>query len=58
MTDVAHLVTPKLLTLFASHHSEGMLGNELISLFKIWCKFEKCLPLFLEQVIPFILEII
>ena len=40
VTDFAHHATPRLLELFASYHSEGNLGNELISLFKIWCRFE------------------
>ena len=40
VTSMAHLVTPKLQSLFSKHHSEGNLGNELISLFRIWCRFE------------------
>lgn len=49
---------PKLLELFSNFHSEGNLGNELISLFKIWCRFEQCQPMFVETFIPFILEIV
>jgi hypothetical protein len=58
VTQVAHLVTPKLLDLFANHHSDCSLGNELIALFKIWCRFEQCQPMFVETFIPFILEIV
>jgi hypothetical protein len=40
VANMAPLVTPKLLKLFRSYHSEGSLGNDLISLFKLWCKYD------------------
>lgn len=51
-------VTPKLLNLFKNHHSEGALGQELISLFKKWCNFNECREIFVETFIPFIMEIL
>ena len=51
-------VTPKLLTLFKNHHSEGALGQELIALFKKWCNFNECREIFVETFIPFIMEIL
>ena len=51
-------VTPKLLNLFKNHHSEGALGQELISLFKKWCNFNECREIFVETFIPFIMEIV
>jgi hypothetical protein len=42
VSEIAHKVTPKMLNLFNRHHSDGNLGNELISLFKVWCRFDKC----------------
>jgi len=60
LTKVAHLVTPRLLVLFQQHHSEGTgsLEAELISLFKVWSKFELCQDLFCDTFLPFIKEII
>ena len=51
-------VTPKLLRLFKDHHSEGALGQELVSLFKKWCNFNECREIFVETFIPFIVEIL
>ena len=51
-------VTPKLLNLFKNHHSEGALGQELVSLFKKWCNFSECREIFVQTFIPFIMEIL
>jgi hypothetical protein len=42
VANMAPLVTPKLLKLFRSYRSEGSLGNDLISLFKLLCKHAYC----------------
>ena len=34
---MAPKITPKLLSLFKQYHSEGVLGSDLIFLFKQWC---------------------
>jgi len=33
---MAPKITPKLLKLFKTYHNEGMVGQELLNLFKIW----------------------
>jgi hypothetical protein len=58
VSEVAHKVTPKMLNLFDHHHSDGNIGNELISLFKVWCRYEKCQHIFIETFIPFIEDIL
>jgi hypothetical protein len=58
VSEIAHKVTPKMLNLFNLHHSEGNIGNELIALFKVWCRFEKCKDIFIETFIPFIQSIV
>ena len=55
---MAPKVTPKLLKLFKNYHNEGQLGQELLNLFKIWCTYDKCRDIFVNNFIPFILEII
>lgn len=37
VSQMAPKITPKLLQIFKSEHSEGNLGQELINLFKQWC---------------------
>jgi len=58
VSEIAHKVTPKMLNLFNLHHSDGNIGNELIGLFKVWCRFEKCKDIFIETFIPFIQSIV
>jgi len=58
VSEIAHRVTPKMLTLFNQHHSDGNIGNELITLFKVWCKYDKCRNILIETFIPFIQNII
>ena len=58
VSEIAHKVTPKMLSLFNSHHSDGNIGNELIALFKVWCRFEKCKNILIDTFIPFIQSIV
>jgi hypothetical protein len=51
---MAPKITPKLLALFRSNHSEGSLGSQLIGLFKLWCRYEACCQIFVVTFIPFI----
>jgi hypothetical protein len=55
---MAPKVTPRLLKLFKNFHSEGIIGQELLNLFKIWCNYDKCRDIFTNTFIPFIMEII
>lgn len=55
---MAPIITPKLLTIFKTEHSEGSLGQELMNLFKVWCLYDQCRDIFINTFIPFILEII
>ena len=55
---MAPKITPKLLKLFKTYHSEGMLGQELLNLFKIWTQYDKCRDIFISTFIPFIMEIV
>lgn len=55
---MAPKVTPKLLKLFKSYHSEGQLGQELLNLFKLWTNYDKCRDIFVNTFIPFIMEIV
>jgi hypothetical protein len=58
VAQMAPQITPKLLSLFMSEHSEGNLGAELINLFKHWCNFEACRSIFVESLVPFAIEIV
>lgn len=55
---MAPKITPKLLSIFKSEHSEGNLGQELINLFKQWCQYDECRDIFINTFIPFIMEIV
>ena len=55
---MAPKITPKLLKIFKSEHSQGNLGQELINLFKQWCQYDDCRDIFINTFIPFIMEII
>jgi len=58
VAQMAPQITPKLLSLFMTEHSEGNLGTELINLFKHWCLFEACRTIFVESLVPFVMEIV
>lgn len=36
------VLTPRLLKIYTAHHNEGSIGNDLITLFKLWCKYDSC----------------
>ena len=36
VAQMAPKITPKLLKLFKTYHNEGLVGQELLNLFKIW----------------------
>ena len=55
---MAPKITPKLLKIFRTEHSQGHLGQELINLFKLWCQYDSCRDIFIYTFIPFIMEII
>mmetsp|Transcript_5763 Transcript_5763/g.9874 ORF Transcript_5763/g.9874 Transcript_5763/m.9874 type:complete len:94 (+) Transcript_5763:84-365(+) len=55
---MAPKITPQLLKIFKTEHSEGSLGQELVNLFKIWCLYDECRDIFIHTFIPFIMEII
>lgn len=58
VAQMAPKITPKLLEIFKTEHSEGSLGQELINLFKHWCQFNDCRDIFINTFIPFIIEIV
>jgi hypothetical protein len=58
VSKMAPKITPKLLIIFKTEHSEGNLGQELINLFKQWCQYDDCRDIFINTFIPFIMEII
>ena len=58
VSKMAPKITPKLLVIFKTEHSEGNLGQELINLFKLWCQYDDCRDIFINTFIPFIMEII
>ena len=58
VSKMAPKITPKLLSIFKTEHSEGNLGQELINLFKQWCQYDDCRDIFINTFIPFIMEII
>jgi hypothetical protein len=58
VSQMAPKITPKLLEIFKTEHSESSLGQELINLFKIWCQYDACRDIFINTFIPFIMEII
>ena len=58
VAQMAPKITPKLLRFFKAYHSEGALAQELLNLFKIWCNYDTCRDIFVNNFIPFILEII
>lgn len=58
VAQMAPRVTPKLLKLFRSYHSEGALANELLNLFKIWCNYPAVRDIFVNAFLPFIMEIV
>lgn len=55
---MAPKITPRLLDIFKAEHSEGNLGVELINLFKHWCEFEACREIFINSLIPFVMDIV
>ena len=55
---MAPKITPKLLKLFKMYHNEGMVGQELLNLFKIWTQYDACRDIFISTFIPFIMEIV
>ena len=58
VSKMAPKITPKLLLIFKSEHSEGNLGQELINLFKQWCQYDDCRDIFINTFIPFTTKII
>ena len=58
VSQMAPKITPKLLKIFKTEHSEGNLGQELINLFKQWCYYDDCRDIFINTFIPFIMEIV
>mmetsp|Transcript_11745 Transcript_11745/g.18000 ORF Transcript_11745/g.18000 Transcript_11745/m.18000 type:complete len:142 (-) Transcript_11745:1180-1605(-) len=55
---MAPKITPKLLQIFRTEHSEGVLGEELMSLFKQWSQYDTVRDIFINTFVPFIMEII
>ena len=58
VSHMAPKITPKLLKLFKTYHNEGMVGQELLNLFKIWTQYDGCRDIFISTFIPFIMEIV
>jgi len=58
VAQMAPKITPKLLKFFKSLHHETSVANELLNLFKIWCSYDACRDLLVNNFIPFILDII
>lgn len=58
ISKVAPKVTPKLLVLFRDCQEFSTLSSELLTLFKIWCNYQKCREMFIDQFLPFIIGII
>jgi len=58
ISQVAPQITPKLLVLFRDCQDFGSLSSDLLSLFKLWCNYQKCREMFIDQFLPFIVGII
>lgn len=58
ISQIAPKVTPKLLLLFRDCQEFSSLSSDLLTLFKIWCNYQKCREMFIDQFLPFILGII
>jgi hypothetical protein len=58
VAQMAPKITPKLLKFFKTLHHETSVANELLNLFKIWCNYDACRDLLVNEFIPFILSII
>ena len=57
LPNFAPKVVPRLQKLFMAHHSEASLGNDLLDLFKQWCRLEPCHETFLSQFVPYLMQI-
>lgn len=55
---IAQEATGKLLELFQKYHNDGLIGPDLLNLFKIWCNYDKCLIILIETFVPFVMEIV
>jgi hypothetical protein len=58
ISEVAPKVTPKLLLLFRDCQEFSSLSSDLLTLFKLWCNYQKCREMFIDQFLPFIVGII
>lgn len=58
ISEVAPKVTPKLLLLFRDCQEFSSLSSDLLTLFKLWCNYQKCREMFIDQFLPFITGII
>jgi hypothetical protein len=59
VAQMAPKITPKLLRFFKDRlQQEYAVANEILNLFKIWCTYDACRDLLVNNFIPFILDII